>query len=191
MKKLLSILVLITLSIGAFSQTQTFFLEGFVYDENDVPMTGATVVDSKLNTSFIVDENGHFKIKTRIGDKLSISFLGYATATVEVKSDKQLIVDMTPDKSYKLTEATVVGYSKQERRDITGAVSSVKFKETSPSLSVDQLLQGQAPGVFVSTSSGSLGAANLLTIRGISSIMGDNNPLYVVEIGRASCRERV
>ncbi|MCD7710058.1 MAG: SusC/RagA family TonB-linked outer membrane protein, partial [Porphyromonadaceae bacterium] len=66
-------------------------------------------------------------------------------------------------------------------RDITGSVSSVKLNEQKSFLSVDQLLQGRAPGVYVSNSSGALGGANLLTIRGVSSIIGDNNPLYVVD----------
>jgi TonB-dependent SusC/RagA subfamily outer membrane receptor len=80
-----------------------------------------------------------------------------------------------------LSDLVVVGYSKVERRDLTGSVSSVKPLDEKPYLSLDQMLAGQAPGVFVSNSSGELGSANLLTIRGVSSIMGDNNPLYVID----------
>ena len=80
-----------------------------------------------------------------------------------------------------LAEIVVTGYGRQERRDITGSVSSVKLPERKSFMSVDQMLAGQAPGVFVSASSGALGAANLLTIRGASSILGDNNPLYVID----------
>ena len=60
-------------------------------------------------------------------------------------------------------------------------MSSVKPDDRVGFQSVDQMLQGKAPGVYMTNSSGALGSANLLTIRGISSIMGDNNPLYVID----------
>ena len=81
----------------------------------------------------------------------------------------------------KMQDLIVVGYSKVERRDLTGSVSSVKPKDNVSFQSVDQMLQGRVPGLFMSNSSGQIGAANVLTIRGISSIMGDNNPLYVID----------
>lgn len=181
MKRIILIILSFCLSVGALAQNQQFFLEGVVYDENTETLVGATIVNTALQTSFLTDENGNFKIKVRIGDTLSISFMGYNDFQLIVKSTAPVRIDMKPNLSYRLSEATVVGYSKQERRDITGSVSSVKLTEHKSALSIDQLLQGQAPGVFVSGSSGSLGAANLLTIRGINSIMGDNNPLYVVD----------
>ena len=180
MKKLITLSIFLLVCLGLSAQSRQFTLKGTVSDEKGEPLAGATIVDNRNGNSALTDIDGKFSIDVMAGDKLTVSFLGYFTAISEVKGNDTMDIEMKPD-MVNISESTVVGYSRQERRDITGAVSSVKFSEQKPALSIDQLLQGQAPGVFVSNSSGALGAANLVTIRGISSIMGDNNPLYVVD----------
>ena len=96
------------------------------------------------------------------GATISFSFIGYETEKVTVNSPKTVEAIRLVPAENSMREITVVGYGKQERRDITGSVSSVKLDEQKSFLSVDQLLQGRAPGVFVSNSSGALGGANLL-----------------------------
>ena len=182
MKRLVTVLTLLVLFGLSVNAQNVLEISGSVVDENKLPLTGATVVNKALNSACMVDESGSFKLKVKSGTEIDISFLGYIPVKMKVVSSAPINVQLKPDKElHTLSEATVVGYSKQERRDITGSVASVKLNEDKSFISVDQLLMGKATGVYVSSSSGSLGAANLLTIRGISSIMGDNNPLYVVD----------
>ena len=82
-----------------------------------------------------------------------------------------------------LSDVIVVGYGTVRKKDITGSVSSVKFneKEAAQISSVDKLLQGRAPGVYVNTGSAAPGGAINVRIRGTSSLSGGNEPLYVVD----------
>ena len=127
------------------------------------------------------DADGKYLIEANPKDTLLYTFLGYLRQERIVGTRKNIDIALKPNNAFKLTDLVVTGYSKQERRDLTGSVSSVKPNDRVGFQSVDQLLQGQAPGVYMTNSSGALGSANLLTIRGVSSIMGDNNPLYVID----------
>ncbi len=183
MKKFLSLCLLsLWLLFGGTAWAQTFpKITGTVYDENDAPLAGVTItVEGKGAT--LSTSSGTFTLTSvPQGSTVRFSFIGYKTQKIVIDSpDAAASVKLQPD-AVNTSEVTVIGYGKQERRDITGSVSSVKLDEQKAFMSVDQLLQGRAPGVFVSNSSGALGGANLLTIRGVSSIIGENNPLYVVD----------
>ena len=93
-------------------------------------------------------------------------------------------VEIHLQESYRLTEEIVVlGYQTLKRKDLTGAVSSVDGKEleTIAGASVTEKLQGQAPGVLVSNSSGTPGTSVFVRLRGTTSINAGNAPLYVVD----------
>ncbi len=162
-----------------FAQKKT--VSGNVVDKNGNPIELATV-RLKDNTAYTsTNASGAYSIAVSKGDTLYYSMLGYETQRKIVGKSDRMDVIMYESKDVTLADLVVTGYSKQERRDLTGAVSSVKLADDISFQSIDQMLQGKAPGVFMSTSSGALGSANVLTIRGISSIMGDNNPLYVID----------
>ncbi|MCH5328418.1 MAG: TonB-dependent receptor [Coprobacter sp.] len=185
MKKLRNItLVSLALLFGALlplsAQTTFEKLTGKVVDENNDPLAGVSIVAGKTGTMTAAD--GTFTL-TGIpqGTHVRFSFVGYQPQSIEARTPQSVARIQLKPTTTAMSEVTVVGYGKQERRDITGSVSSVKLEEQKAFLSVDQLLLGRAPGVYVSNSSGALGGANLLTIRGVSSIIGENNPLYVVD----------
>ncbi|MFX6023298.1 TonB-dependent receptor plug domain-containing protein, partial [Acinetobacter baumannii] len=77
----------------------------------------------------------------------------------------------------------VTGYTQQSRSKTTGAVNTIKGNayENSPASSFDVMLQGRAPGLYVGTPTGQPGEAGRVTIRGLGSINGDTNPLYIVD----------
>lgn len=156
-------------------------ISGTVLDENNAPLAGVTVSVNGKGATLSTSDGSFTLTNVPTGATISFSFIGYETETVTVNHPKTVEAIRLIPAENAMREITVVGYGKQERRDITGSVSSVKLDEQKSFLSVDQLLQGRAPGVFVSNSSGALGGANLLTIRGVSSIIGENNPLYVVD----------
>lgn len=155
-------------------------VSGTVKDGEGNPLAGAYVSIKGTNKVMDTDLNGYFSMNVSKGAVIQVSMIGFVTQERLIQNDIVLEISMPMD-MLKLDESICVGYSKQERRDITGSVSTVKLAEVRSGLTIDKMLSGQAAGVYMSSSSGALGAANVLMVRGISSIMGDNNPLYVVD----------
>lgn len=171
----------IFLLIATFANAQELVkLSGVVTDANNDPIPGVTVLIKGSNKNTTTDLDGNFSIEAKPGATLQFIMIGYAPKEQIITQAAKLQVAMSED-MLQLSEIVVTGYSTQERRDITGAVATIKPKNASVTTSVDKMLQGQAAGVFMTNSSGALGAANQLTIRGINSIMGDNDPLYVID----------
>lgn len=175
------ILLLLLLFCTTLGWAQRHTVCGCVRDESGAPLEMISVSVKGSHKAVNTDADGRFTIEAEPHNQLVFSFVGYDRQTVKVGTKSQIDITMKENKSMKLQDLVVVGYSKVERRDLTGSVSSVKPKDDVSFLSVDQMLQGRVPGLYMSNSSGQLGAANVLTIRGISSIMGDNNPLYVID----------
>lgn len=155
-------------------------LSGVVTDANNEPIPGVTVVIKGSNKNTTTDLDGKFTLDAKQGSTLQFMMIGYATKEHIITQAAKLQVALNEDMLH-LSEIVVTGYSSQERRDITGSVATIKPQQAQVSTTVDKLLQGQAAGVYMTNSSGALGAANQLTIRGINSIMGDNDPLYVID----------
>lgn len=179
--KLKSLLIscLSLVSFAAVAQTQQ--VSGIVVDERGLPMEMVSVYVKGTANVVPTDTYGKYSIEATPKDTLLFTFLGYLKQEIIVGKRKNIDVALRPSNDFRLTDLVVTGYGRQERRDLTGSVSSVKPDDRLGFQSVDQLLQGKAPGVYMTNSSGALGSANLLTIRGVSSIMGDNTPLYVID----------
>ncbi len=178
-KSLFLLIGVLLFSIPSLAQKR---VSGSVLDsENGEPLEQVIVSIKGKKQVAATDQNGHYSIEAQSGDTLMFRLIGYASKVLTVRNRTIIDVVLEPGKNTRMAEMIVTGYSKQERRDVTGSVSSVKLDDDVKFQTVDQMLQGKAPGVYMSTSSGALGSANVLTIRGISSIMGDTNPLYVID----------
>lgn len=162
-------------------------------DPNGLP--GVNVVVKGTNRGVITDLNGRFVIEASPGAVLIFSFIGYRTQELAVTNQTAIEVSLQ-EEPRELNEIIVVGYSAVDRRELTGAVASVKadkFREISLT-GIDQALQGQAPGVQVVQSSGTPGGGISVRIRGNTSISASNRPLFIidgvpVETGSLSLRE--
>ncbi|MEO8472332.1 MAG: TonB-dependent receptor [Chryseolinea sp.] len=145
-------------------------------------LPGVNVVVKGTSLGVITDANGVYAIAVSPDNTLVFSFVGYKTK--EIAYQGQTIMDVVlEDEAKELNEIVVMGYTSVQRRDITGAVTSVKsaaFKDQSIS-SLDQALQGQAPGVQVTQSSGTPGGGIAVRIRGVTSINASNRPLFIVD----------
>ena len=163
----------------AFGQTT---VTGTVNDQTrNQPISGATVAVKGTNVATITSETGAFSIVVPQGRTvLVISFVGFQTQEVNIVGRTQITVSLG-ETSNDLNEVVVTGYSGQRRKDIVGAVSTVKGEKLAaiPSGNVEQQFQGRASGVTVITS-GQPGTASQIRIRGFSSF-GSNNPLYIVD----------
>lgn len=156
-------------------------IHGRVADQGGGPVELVQVNVTGTRRTVSTDKDGLYRIEAKKGDVLAFSLIGFDKVSVTVAESDEINVTLRENEAFRMNDVVVVGYSKVERRDLTGSVSSVKPMDNIGFKTVDQMLQGAAPGVFMSNSSGALGGANILTIRGISSIMGDNNPLYVID----------
>ncbi|MBQ0145288.1 MAG: carboxypeptidase-like regulatory domain-containing protein, partial [Bacteroidales bacterium] len=151
-------------------------------DEGSKPLAGVAVYVEGTSSATFTEADGRYTITVSDNSTITYAMLGYISKAEKVGNRRYINAVLIEDSAFAISDAVVTGYSTQDRRNVTGAISTVKLPEVRPAgATLDQLLTGMAAGVFVSTSSGGLGSANLLTIRGVSSIMGDNNPLYVID----------
>lgn len=179
MKKYIILFFLLVTTTLTFAQ-EKMKVSGNIKDASGSPIAGVFVIIKGTNIASDTDDNGNYSIDVNKGATLKFTMIGYISQEIIVSNNNRLNVVLQEDR-LNLTELVFTGYSKQERRDITGSVSTIRPAEIKSAMTIDKMMVGQAAGVYVSGSSGALGAANILAIRGISSIMGDNNPLYVID----------
>ncbi|MDP5202100.1 TonB-dependent receptor [Flavobacterium sp. DG2-3] len=156
-------------------------VKGKVVDEFKVPIPGATVSETSSSNSTVTNFDGEFEITVGDGKTLDISYMGYKTKTVAVQKGF-MTIQLEPNTA-ELNEVLVVGYGKQSKKDVTGAVTQLEaanFKQ-GVNVSVDNLIQGKVAGVRVVNTSGEPGAGVNVTIRGVGSIRSGSTPLFVVD----------
>lgn len=174
-------LILIT-SVQVQAQERT--ITGRVTSAEDgSTLPGVNVVIKGTSQGTITDSDGSFRIAVPSNaTSLSFSFVGFLSQDVEVGAkavvDVQLVTDVT-----QLSEVIVTGYASIDKRQISGAISSVKGAaiENLPLQSFDRALQGRAAGVLVQSNNGIPGGGVNIRIRGTGSISAGNTPLYIVD----------
>jgi TonB-dependent starch-binding outer membrane protein SusC len=150
----------------------------------DGPVPGATILLKGSNVGTSADATGAFSINVRgASPVLVISAIGYKSQEIVVGNQSVINVKLD-DEANALSEVVVTGYSIDNRRETTGAVSIVKAKDLTvrPSGNVEQQLQGRVAGVTVVTN-GQPGTSSQVRVRGFGSFgpAGSNEPLYVVD----------
>ncbi|QGK73641.1 TonB-dependent receptor [Flavobacterium sp. SLB02] len=156
-------------------------VKGKIVDENKLPIPGATVIESGSSNSTVTDFDGVFELSVGEGKNIEVSYVGYTTKVLAAQSGF-MTVQLEPSTA-ELSEVLVVGYGKQAKKDVTGAVTQLEaanFKQ-GVNVSVDNLLQGKVAGVRVVNTSGEPGAGVNVTIRGVGSIRSGSTPLFVVD----------
>ncbi|MGY5846016.1 SusC/RagA family TonB-linked outer membrane protein [Salegentibacter sp. HM20] len=178
-------LMLILFCIGSFSlQAQTFSVSGTVDEAaTGLPLPGVNIIVKNTSKGVVTDFDGNYTIdNVAAGEVLVFSYLGFLPQEVQVTPGQSVINISLQEDSEALGEVVVIGYGTQQRRDITGAVSVVDNKtieELNP-IKIEQALQGTAPGVNVTPSSGAPGAGINVNIRGIAS-NSVNGPLILID----------
>jgi TonB-linked SusC/RagA family outer membrane protein len=181
---LLIVLVLLTnLPIRASFAGQEI-IKGKVTDDKGDPMPGVSVVIKGTQKRTQTDGNGNFSLQTadRNNIILVLSYLGFQTQEVSLATQRELKIQMKPSTSV-LDEIVVVGYGTVTRKDLTGAVSSIRANDLKdiPISSAADALAGRLAGVQVTSSEGAPGSETNIIIRGGGSITQDNAPLYVID----------
>ncbi len=158
-------------------------VKGVVKDENGETMPGATIFVKGTSRGTNSGPKGEFSIQVPGNlNFLTISFIGFETQEVFIPQNNNVVIILKPEKNF-LQEAVVVGYGTTRREDITGSVGIVDIKNIkvqAPTITLDQALQGQIPGIYIVGSNGQPGAPSKIRIRGTTSLSGSNQPLYVI-----------
>ena len=170
---------MVFLSTAAFAQT---VVKGIIFDSDKLPLAGATIQVAGTNTKTQSDAEGKYQITVPSPtSKLTVSFVGFETQTVNVNNQTQINITLTSLNN--LDAVVVVGYASVRKSDLTGAATTVSAKDFNkgPLNAPDQLIQGKVAGVQMINNSGQPGGASTVRIRGNSAITGTGQPLYVVD----------
>ena len=168
-----------TLATQAVQQSRN--VTGQIVDELGEPMIGVTIKVKDSKTAAITDFDGNFTIAAQPSDVLEISYIGYKPLSVKANKTT-LSLKMEPDNTG-LEEVVVIGYGVQKKRDLTGAISSVKSEDItiSPMPNPVEALQGKVAGLDITRSSGQAGASSTMQLRGTRSLEASGDPLVLID----------
>lgn len=173
-------ILLLVATLSAFAQTKV--VTGTIKDAEGSPIPGANVILKGTTTGTTSDGDGNYSIEASADDILHISFIGFTSQEIRVGEQTRIDVRLEEDVAT-LQEVVVVGYGEMRRADLTSAQTSISSKDIERTLNttIEQAIQGRAAGVYVTQNTGAPGGGISVNIRGVNSINGTNEPLYVVD----------
>jgi TonB-linked SusC/RagA family outer membrane protein len=158
-------------------------ISGKITDDQGEVLIGVTVLAKGTSTGTSTDENGNFSLS--VPDDVTVlvfSYTGFQPQEIVIGGQAVIDVVMSAGSSF-LNEVVVTGYGRQDKRDITGSVSTLSASQIKdiPVTSFENAIQGQLAGVQVTETSGEPGAGPSIRVRGVGSITAGNEPLYVID----------
>uniref|UniRef100_A0AB33JKI9 SusC/RagA family TonB-linked outer membrane protein n=1 Tax=Prevotella sp. GTC17260 TaxID=3236796 RepID=A0AB33JKI9_9BACT len=170
-------------SVQSIQQDSKLQIKGVVLDETGEPVIGASVVVKGSSTGGVTDLNGRFSVSARSNAVLTVSYIGYKTMEIPVAGKSDFRVVLQPEAS-SLDEVVVTALGiKREKKALGYAMQEVKTDglTENKSFSVANMLQGKVAGVQISQSGTGLGGSTRIVMRGLNSLSGNNQPLWVVD----------
>jgi TonB-dependent starch-binding outer membrane protein SusC len=168
--------------LNAEVQAQNSTVTGIVKNVSGEPVAGVTISVKKTKTQAVTDTKGNFTIKATIGATLIFTSIGYSEFAIAIKDDKPInvVLDIKINES---DEVIVVGYLQQKKPDVSTAISTIAPKNADKGgySNFQQILAGRAAGVNVMENNSEPGGGINIEIRGVSSISGSTQPLYVID----------
>lgn len=172
-------------TIPAYSEMTRLYpsvITGRVTDDTGNPLQGVNVQVSRTTKGTITDANGNYRIGAERGEVLVFSFIGYRTRQVTV--DKETIINISLTKAAtELVDVVVSGFQDRKKAIAVGSVSVATAKdfENAGITTFDKALAGKMPGVYVRSVSGRPGETGQIIIRGVNTLTGNVEPLYVLD----------
>lgn len=175
-----SVFLLLLIAFAAVGQAQV--VTGTVTDGQGNPMPGVNVVLKGTTVGTTTNASGVYTIEANADAILVISFIGYTTQEFRVGTQTRIDVKLEEDVAT-LQEIVVVGYGEMKRTDLSSAQVSVGSEQIAKTVNttIEQALQGRAAGVYVTQNTGQPGGGVSVNIRGVNSLNGSNEPLYVID----------
>ena len=162
-------------------QPQTKSITGKVIDSKGLPLPGVSIVIKGTTTGVTTDFDGNYTMEVPVNaEVLVFSFVGMQNQEIVIGNQSQINVTLR-EEAINLSEVVAIGYAVQQKKDLTGAVATVKVDDlvSEPVAGVDQMMQGHMAGVNV-VSDNSPGGGVAVRVRGYSTIR-NNDPLYVID----------
>ncbi len=182
--KFSGILTLILALVVQLTFAQQKTITGTVTDDTGLPLPGANVIIKGTSSGTQTDFDGNYTVSANVGQTLAFSYVGFSVKEVKVGAQNSINVTLQPDAAA-LEEVVVTGYSTRNQTVQTSAVVSISASELSqmaPTTSIDNMLQGKAAGVQVTSANGKPGQGAFVRIRGTGSLVaGASSPLYIVD----------
>ena len=183
LKSVVLFLILLLAGSSMVLSAQNRSISGKVFDTNEEPLIGVTVTIENTTIGAITDIDGAFTLQVPEGKVvLNVSYVGFVPQKVTVASGQSNVTVRLSEDAVLLNEVVVVGYGKQKKVNLTGAVASVGGEELENRVtkSLGSMLQGTVAGLNVTTSSGVPGSSASINVRGITSIH-ESEPLVLID----------
>lgn len=184
MKKIPSLLLLLSLLLSGFAQAQNKVITGKITNKaTGEALQGVTVVVDKKKGAVTTKDDGTYSIAiANSSTTLVFSYVGFATQSVAIEGRSTIDVALSSTTT-DMNEVVIIGYGSQKRGNITGAVSKYQNEklDESPVSRLDQALQGKIAGVQIQNTSSEAGSDPKIRIRGTTSITASADPLVVVD----------
>ena len=159
-------------------------LLGHVSDDKGEPVIGATILLNGTKIATITDFDGNFSINIPDIDRkiITVSSLGMNSIQVNVSGKNKINIKMMPDK-HTLDDVVVTGYQRIRKSEMVGSNSMIKAKDLDLTgvKSLEQMLQGKLAGTVVTNTSGIVGQRQKIRVRGTSTLLGSQEPVWVVD----------
>ncbi len=175
-----AMMVIMMFSLSTLAQVR---VTGKVTSNNDEALPGASVIVEGSSNGTTSDASGNFSISAPSKDAVLVfSFIGHETQSVAINGRSVVNVTLM-ESSEELSDVVVIGYGTVRKRDLTGAVTSVKSEDIKqvPAQNPLESIQGKVAGVDITRSNGSATSGINITIRGNRSIGAGNSPLFIVD----------
>lgn len=177
--KKINLLFFLLVFVSGFAQLVQ--IKGIVTDQNAMPLMGASVIVKERNVGTTTNFDGEFTIKAERGQTLVVAYIGFKTENVKITSEEIKIT--LHEEIQAIEEVVVTGYQKIKTRVFTGASASVKMDaiKVDGVADVSRMLEGRVAGLSIQNVTGSFGSAPRINIRGGASIIGNVQPLWVID----------
>ena len=174
----------IVLKLAPEEKKKSLNIVGRVSDKDKLPLPGVTVMAKDLKLGTTTDLNGFYSLLLPKTDNLSLVFSFMGMKTVEVKYVGQDSINVVMEEDIKaLDDVVITGYGRTAKGNYTGAATTVNVADImmAGASSIDQMLQGVVPGMLVQSGTGMVGSSPKIRVRGTSSLLGSQEPVWVVD----------
>lgn len=179
---LLTFLFFLVFFIPIDLHAQTLTVRGTVKDQHGQPVSGVSITQKGTSNATLSGADGSFSLMVADSDTLVLTHVGFNTQEVAVNGKSIFDIRLLSRESV-LNDVVVIGYGRQQRKDLTGSVATVSGAQIKdmPVSSIDQKLIGQVSGVHITSPTGAPGGGTEIKIRGSGSIGAGDNPLFVID----------
>ena len=177
--------ILLNLLFPCLLLAQGKTITGRITDPRGNPVSGVSIVINNTNRGTVTDADGKFKLDVPANSTVIISYAGFKSQVIQTESlaaDAQIRLE---EDFTKMEEVVVTGLATSvKRRNLANAVGTISSKElnsVAPAQTFDAALNGKIPGAYINANSGAPGGGISVKLRGVTSVFGNTQPLYVVD----------